>query len=128
MGIHVNFADAPQSGAPDTGSYPVRITKCEESISANSGKPMIVVDLKITDGEFEGRNVRSFMSLQPNALFTLKRFLQALDYDTSESLDFEPDDIINRELTIAGVKELIPGEDSRDPENYRFNIKKFSPL
>lgn len=124
MGVHIDFSNAPSDEAPESGSYPAVIVKAEQTTSNTSGQPMLVVDFKITDGPYEGRQVRSFQSLQPQALFAVRGMLKALGYDTSESLEFEEEDLIGKELEITGKQE----PDREDPETKRFNIKRFKAL
>lgn len=124
MGVHIDFSNAPSDEAPESGTYPCVITKVEETVSQSSGNPMLVVDFKITDGDYEGRQIRSFQSLQPQALFAVKGMLKALGTDTSESLEIEPNELVGQELLVTGKQE----PDRNDDTLMRFNIKSFKAL
>lgn len=83
MAIHQdNMANvSAPTDAVDEGSYHVRITKIEETVSDTSGQPVIKLLMKIQDdGPMLGRIVPDTASLQPHALFKLKGYYNAVGY------------------------------------------------
>lgn len=61
------------------GTYRVAVRKCEAKDARSSGKPTIAWELAIIEHpEFTGRKLFSNTSLQPQALWKLEEFLQAL--------------------------------------------------
>ncbi len=114
MPVHIDFSSSPELV---DGTYPVVVKTCKEDESS-SGNPCIKCSFQVTDGDFVGQMIFATLSLQAHALFAVKGFLKALDYDTSEGIDFEPDDVIGKELEVTG--KVSP--------DFGFGIKKFSAL
>lgn len=110
MPVQINFADVPDG--PKEGTHAVVIKACKEATS-QSGNPCIKVEYMVTSGEAEGQKIFATYSLQPNALFSLRSFLKALEYDTEDNMDFECDDVIGKEILVEGA-----------PGDFGFSIKK----
>jgi hypothetical protein len=139
MGIKVNFSDESKySGSSlgldplPTGKYHVAITDGEirESgpNSKNPGSQYINFEFTVQSGPYEGRKVWSNASLLPHALYTIKGILEALSYETTgNELDFELDDLMNKEL-IVKVNFLKAGEVNGRSLDDRNEVKRFYKL
>ena len=60
------------------GKYAGTITECNFDYSQSSGKPMWAMKLTITEGEYEGRTLLSWMSFSEKALPLTKKTLAAI--------------------------------------------------
>jgi hypothetical protein len=139
MGIKVNFTDTATYGNSSlgldplpTGKYHVAITDGEirESgpNSKNPGSQYINFEFTVQSGDYEGRKVWANASLLPHALYTIKGILEALGYETSgNELDFEMDDLMNKEL-IVKVNFLKAGKVGDRDLDDRNEVKRFYKL
>ena len=141
MGIRVNFTDTEKySGSSlgldplPTGKYHVAITDGEiRTARDNPDSQYINFEFTVQSGPYESRKVWTNASLLPQALYTIKGILEALDYETvGRELDFEIDDLINQELIVkvnflkAGkVKDKKGVERDLDDRN---EVKRFYKL
>lgn len=94
------------------GVYPVSVFKVEQKMS-QAQKPYINWTLKITEGEFQGRQMFYTSSLQPQCLWSLKVALKNLGYaDASLKGQFNLDleDLLGRECQAVVVHEEYKGE------------------
>jgi hypothetical protein len=116
MGIRVNFTDTEKYGQSSlgrdplpTGKYKVAITDIETRESGPAAKfpgtEYLAFEFTVQDGDYQGRKLWANASLLPHALYTIKGILEALGYETTgNELDFEVDDLLNRELVVRAVK------------------------
>lgn len=72
-----NVEEATFEAVP-RGKYPCVIETCEFKHSQNSGAPMWALTLAITEGEYEGRKLFSFLSFSEKAMPYTKRTLKAI--------------------------------------------------
>lgn len=114
MAVYIDFSSAKEIV---DGVYSVVVKSCKEDESA-AGLPVIKLQLQVTDGEYTGQMIFSTLSLQAHALFGIRGFLKAIGLDTSEDLDFDPDEAVGAELevTVKVTEEFGPG------------VKKFAAL
>lgn len=124
-GVETEFTPVPP------GTYECSFVKFENAISANSGQPTVKLRYQIVDGDQEGRVLFQTVSLQRQALFSLKRTMQALgaDEDILES-DFDTDEELPR-LLGSRVKIVTSMRDGVDktgkPAQYN-NIDEVLPF
>jgi hypothetical protein len=141
MGIKVNFTDTSTYGGSSlgldplpTGKYHVAITDAEiRDSQSTAGAQYINFEFTVQSGEYEGRKVWAIASLLPHALFTLKGILEALGYETTgNELDFEIDDLLNKELIVKVMFEKAGTYKDRDgnekQHDDRNNVKRFYKL
>lgn len=119
---HVDFSDTPDDQIIPEGVYVVEVAKATLGTSQSSGNPMMTVNFNVIEGERSGSKLVSFMSLQPQALFTLKGFLKALGVDTSGGVQLSTEEYVGQQLR---VKVTVGKDNDGDKRN---NIKKFLPL
>lgn len=72
--------DEIQDFAVEPGKYRARLTKVEQTLS-KAKKPMLVWNWKIISGSEKGTEMKSWTSLQKNALGALKAHLQAFGFE-----------------------------------------------
>jgi len=87
----------------EPGRYPARVVDIEEKESS-TGNPMLAWSWELEGGDYSGREIMSFTSLQDHALFGLKEHLEA--FGISGEVDIDTDKLIGKTamLTIAKVK------------------------
>src|ERR1700756_4218044 len=102
MAMHTE--DMSQVAAPsdrvDEGWYHVRVSQVEETVSKTNNEPVVKVLLKIqNDGPMLGRVVPDTISLQPHALFKLKGYYKAINYNPGRE-GHDPARLLDSELYV----------------------------
>jgi len=92
----------------EAGRYKAKVTEIEEKDS-QSGNPMLVWSWEIIDGEYAGKEIRSYTSLQDHALFGLKAHLTAFGYEGE--IDVDTDKLVGKSAIIVVTKEQIASRD-----------------
>ena len=87
----------------EPGRYPARVVDIEEKESS-TGNPMLAWSWELEGGDYSGREIMSFTSLQDHALFGLKEHLEA--FGISGEVDLDTDKLIGKTamLTITKTK------------------------
>jgi len=87
----------------EPGRYPARVVDIEEKESS-TGNPMLAWSWELEGGDYSGREIMSFTSLQDHALFGLKEHLEA--FGISGEVDIDTDKLIGKTamLTITKTK------------------------
>jgi len=108
--IHVNLAGVAQEAMPE-GYYPAIVSEAKIGTS-RAGKPKLEVHFDIMQVGFEGRKAFANYSLQPQALWNLRRFLKALelDFDLDGELELDTDDLLGAEVTLLMEQQEWEGE------------------
>lgn len=108
MGIKLNLGAVEGGGdfePLEGGIYTGTIFEINQKVGQTSNKPYLEFVLKITqEGPYKGRQLWSNYSLQPQALFGLKGVLAAFGYNVDGELDFEPNELLGREVSIGVAK------------------------
>lgn len=100
--IKVNLNEIPDGfEVMEPGKYSAKLFDVEESESAK-GNPMLVWTWVIDRGEYLGKEIKSFTSLQEHALFGLKEHLEA--FGLSGELDFDTDKLLNKKVVLTVSK------------------------
>lgn len=127
--MKVNFTDVPDvvfEPVP-AGQYLVTIAGGELGESGDDakhpGSPYINWDLVIAEDEFAGRHIFTITSFWPESLqYGLKPLLKAVGVNTDGEIDFEIEDLINKQLY---VKVNIKKQEGYDDKN---NVRRFIAL
>jgi len=114
MPISVNMTGVETRPTPlPPGYYRAAVSGCEQKIS-KSNNPYILWTFGILEPEeFVGRKAFFNTSLQPQALWSLKRVLLAFGYEKEDlegSVEFEPSDLLGVECTLAVIEDEYNGE------------------
>jgi hypothetical protein len=110
MPLRVNMTDVEVSDYDPvpSGKYRVAVTDGELKESGenakNPGAEYIHWEFTIQDEEYQGRKVWANTSLLPHALFSLKGLLSATGFNTDGEIEFEIDDVINKECVVRVVR------------------------
>ena len=100
--IKVNLNEIPDGfEVMEPGKYSAKLFDVEESESTK-GNPMLVWTWVIDQGEYQGKEIKSFTSLQEHALFGLKEHLEA--FGLSGELDFDTDKLLNKKVVLTVSK------------------------
>lgn len=99
------------------GFYPVRVSKYEEK-SSKKGKPYISWEFTVSaDHDSAGRKIWYNTSLQPQALWNLKRLLLAFGIDEEDlegEIDLEGEEYIDSEFVVRVDHRQYQGKTQQD--------------
>ena len=130
--IRVDFTSTNDDPIP-AGAYNAVVAGVEEKVAGenakNPGSKMLLWTFEVQEPpEFSGRKLWVNTSLLPQALFTLRNLLRAVDPDNASDydseLEFEPEDFVGRGLTL----EVIQKKHYQDDTRMVNEVKKFLPL
>ena len=113
----IDFTEVQGLEPIDPGNYPADIVHAEEGVS-KSNNPKIDIRWKISEGEYEGRQIYDTLSFHPDALWRTKFTLQALGFANDFSGDVEDEDLLNRSAVITVTIEPGNGTDPATGEPY----------
>lgn len=103
----------------EAGKYVAKVVDVEETES-KAGNPMLAWSWEIQDKCAEGVILKSFTSLQPNALFGLKGHLAALGANTAGKIDLNT-------KKLHGKKAVLTVSKTDDDRNRVESVKKYTP-
>lgn len=116
-GISVDFTGIEAGGGgggrllPE-GPIKLELTEIEEKEGEESGKPYLQLAFEVPDGEeFAGTKAWDNMSLQPQALWKLRGFLEAAGVETVDGpMDIDTDELIGVVVTANIIHEDYKGK------------------
>jgi len=114
MPFKIDMSDVGEGFEPiPAGAYPVVITTIKQSEEDGpSGYPYLILEMTVSDGEFENRKLWTNLSMSPKAAFKVKEFCLAAGVDEDElagEFEFEPDDYEGAALEVAVKQESYEG-------------------
>lgn len=81
--------------------FKFEVKEVEQETGESSGEPYLKITLEVVDGEMEGTKAWDNMSLQPQALWKLRGFMEAVGLETVEGeMDIDPDEFVG--LVVLG--------------------------
>lgn len=118
--IRVNFEGVQTGGGgrllPE-GTYSFELEELEEEVGQDSGEPYLKGTFKVAEGEYEGTKAWDNFSLQPQALWKLRSFLESAGYATEDAeMELDPDELIG----LVGTADIIH-EDYKNKTKHRIN-------
>ena len=84
--LRFNMDDIPDFVAVDPGKHRAKLEEVEEGVS-KKGKDKLVFKWIILEGDNEGRSIQSHVSLDDNALGSLKTHMAAFGYSGDVNID-----------------------------------------
>lgn len=109
--IPVDFSDVQEFEALPEDEYLALIEKAEMRLPTEEGKhPYINLQMKVTEGEYEGRVVFTILSFSPKALFRMKQAFENLGIigeDDELDIDYDEDTFAVTSPELVGVPCLI---------------------
>lgn len=107
--MEIDFTNVSGGGfelVPD-GGYNARVAKIEKKTS-QAGNTYLAFEFAISDeGTLKNRKLWENFPLTPKALWKLKQLLDAAGIDTEGKIDFNPGDLLGKELHL----DVEEGED-----------------
>ena len=92
------------------GDYHVKVAEAKQEESS-SGNDMIVWDFEVVEGKQKGGKLRDYTSLGANALWKLKGYLQAMNFELPDSaFDLDLDDLKGEEVMARVEHEEYDGK------------------
>ena len=116
--MRLDFSGVKSFEAVPAGSYHVQVTSFTEETSKTSGNPMLKLELTIQTGEFTGQKVFTNLSLQPQALWKLKSFLDAVGMETEGAVDIDTNAVLGRELSVSVTVEEYEGKNNNKVDKF----------
>lgn len=117
--MKINFTNVKTYGTDfeplEDGNYNARITKIE-SRESQAGSTYLQFEFTITDAVAKGRKVWDNYSLNEKALWKIAGLLSALGYEVDGELEFDPGELMGRELNIT-----VGTEDYKDKLRNKVN-------
>lgn len=112
--MQIDFSNISEFKTMPKGQYPVRVTELV-LVKASTGNKMIKWTLKVTDGEFKGRNLWTNTVLTEESLWVLRNYLTALGVEVPKaSVNIEFSKIIGK----VAIADVTVGEYNGKPKNY----------
>lgn len=96
-GLTVDFTGVSSGGGGVTedGVYTCEVGECELSTSDSSGEDYLAWQWKVQDGKFSGRTIFDNTSLQPQALWKLRKVLECLGVEVEDGeMELDPSEYI----------------------------------
>lgn len=122
--ISVDFTDVKAGGGggkllPEE-PFPLEVDEIEEKEGEDSGEPYLAFKFKVVEkGEYEDTVAYDNFSLQPQALWKLRGFMDAAGIETVDGpMDIDPDELVG--LVVIGniVHEAYKGRDKHRIDSY----------
>ena len=105
IGVNLNEVEDVSKPIP-AGQYVVRILKAEKATGSESGEEYIHWEVEIVEGENKGRHLFFNTSLQPKALWNVKKLLEVAKVVINKDGSFNTEDAIGAEFTaVVGQRE-----------------------
>ena len=117
--INVNLNEVEDVSKPiPTGQYVVRVLKAEKATGNESGKDYIHWEVEVVEGENKGRHLFFNTSLQEQALWNLKKLLDAASVVTNKDGSFNTEDVIGAEFTAVVGQREYEGKAGNEVSDY----------
>lgn len=107
--IRVNLSEIPDYVSVDAGRHRAKVLEVTEENSRSSGEPMWTWLWEVIGGDSEGRNIKSYTSLQEHALGGLKMHAKAFGYDVEkdEDVTFDSGKVIGKIAILVVTKRKV---------------------
>lgn len=112
--LRYNLSDIPDIIEFTPGRYLAKLKSCTKTVSANSGQPMLVWVWVLLSGPNKGQQIKSWTSLQENALFGLKQHLLA--FGLKGKVDQSTDKLIGKTVVLVIGKRKGETKDGREAD------------
>lgn len=103
----VNYVHIPE------GDYALKVTKVQNKVGQDSGKPYLLFNLKVTAGNSKGLNkvIAHSCSLSKNALWNLRNLLEAAGKTIpAKAIKIDLDKLINLEMAGTVIDDEYDGK------------------
>ena len=112
----------------EDGLYPVRIAEVRES-HRPQGDVSWMLRLELLEGPLAGRTiVTDWLNFGEKGLHRVRRILEALDFDLTQPLDIEPEELVDRRALVdLATRESLSNDGSRMQRRSRVTYDGWSP-
>ncbi len=120
--ISVDFTGVEAGGGrllPED-TYQFEVEEVEEKEGEDSGQPYLAFTLKVTEGDYEGTKAWDNFSLQPQALWKLRGFMEAAGLETTDGpMEIDPEEFVGLIVTGAVIHEDYKGRQKHRIDGYQ---------
>lgn len=96
----IDLSNVESSFSIPEGDYLAKCVSLEKSVS-KQGNDMYVFTFTIMEGDYVGRDFKTYCALTPQALFKLAEIAEAMQLDDiGGSTNFHPDRVVNKAVTL----------------------------
>jgi len=120
--LTVNFDGVEAGGAgrllPE-GPIQMEVEEAEIETGESSGKEYVKLTLKVPEGEFEGTKAWDNLSVQPQALWKMRGFMEAAGLETrDEEMEIDPNDFVGCIVMVDIIHEEYQGKTKHRVNGY----------
>lgn len=99
--------------------YTFEVLDVSLETSDNSGSDYLAFELEVVEGEFQGTKAWDNMSLQPQALWKLRGFMEAAGLETEDGpMDIDPTDFVGVAVDADVIHEEYKGKTKHRVDTY----------
>ena len=109
--LTINLDEIPDIQMPDPGRHRAKLMSCLEDVSQASGNDMLVWLWEVIAGDSEGRRIKSYTTLDEDALGGLKMHLKAFGH-TEGVAEVDTDKFLKKTAVIICAKSKYRDRDS----------------
>jgi hypothetical protein len=113
-GLSIDFTGVESGGGgrllPEGETFVFEVAEVEQKTSDNSGADYLSFTLKVAEGDYQGAKVWDNMSLQPQALWKLRGFLEAAGFVIDGVVDLDLNELKGLQVSGTVVHEEYQGK------------------
>lgn len=114
--INLDFSGVESRKPLEEGIYVLTVETAEEAPAKSSGNPMIKLKYAV-EGHDQNKLFDNFVLTQ-KALWKLKEFLEALDYDVDEIAELDVQELVGQQVQAKVIVEQYDGNDVNRIKKY----------
>lgn len=100
-------------------TYKFEVKEVTQETSDKSGEDYLAFTFEVVDGEFEGTKAWDNMSLQPQALWKLRSFMEAAGEETEDGeMEIDPQDFVGLVVQANVIHEPYKGKEKHRIDTY----------
>lgn len=108
--FEVDLSDVQDNFTIPDGNYRMKCTDVEQGVS-KAGNPQFIWTFQVVEGEYTGREFKSFTAITPAAMWKVAETVQALGVGQSGSVvKFKRSDVVNKECGALIEKSEYNGQ------------------
>lgn len=99
--LNLDFSDVKTFDKVDEGDHVFIVEEAEVKPAKSGETDNLVITASVVGGSNDGRSLKQFFNLGPNALWNAKLFLEAVHGETLTSVSLDTDDLVGQ--TFVGT-------------------------
>jgi len=119
--IQVDFTGVESGGGVVLPEGPIQleVSDISQEVGQDSGAAYLAFEFTVSEGQYEGKKVWDNMSLSPKALWKLRGFLEAAEFEVEGGIqDIDLDELIGLNVTAEISHEMYQGKKKNRVTNY----------